>query len=140
MKQSIFGATILILLNVLSFGALAQENPLAKAISQGCEKELETHCTGVTPGAGRVLACLYAYGDKLSGQCELALYDASVQLEQAVGLLSDVADECDDDLDEYCDSVSKGEGRLIICLQEHEKQISGRCKKALANAGLSEKD
>ena len=43
------------------------------------EAELETYCKDVTPGDGRILACLYAHGDKLSGQCEYALYDAAEQ-------------------------------------------------------------
>ena len=33
----------------------------------------------MTPGQGRVLACLYAHGDKLSAKCEYALYDAAAQ-------------------------------------------------------------
>ncbi|WPL19272.1 Cysteine rich repeat [Thiorhodovibrio winogradskyi] len=138
MNRSIFATTIFVFFTVLASGALAQGNPLAKTLSKGCKNEVEAHCADVTPGAGRILACLYAYGDKLSGQCELALYDASVQLEQAVDLLTDVAKECDQDLDEYCDSVAAGEARLLICLQKHEEQVSDGCKKALSNAGLKE--
>ena len=46
---------------------------LAEDDLQHCASELQTHCAAVTPGEGRLLACLYAYGDKLSAQCELAL-------------------------------------------------------------------
>jgi hypothetical protein len=51
---------------------------LVQTVKDGCKKELESYCKDVTPGKGRVLACLYAYEDKLSGGCVYALYDASV--------------------------------------------------------------
>ena len=72
---------------------------LIESVANGCEKELTTYCSSVTPGDGRILACLYAHSDKLSGQCEYALYDAAVQLERFIAKLSYVANECDADLD-----------------------------------------
>ena len=57
---------------------------LVEGVVTGCKAELEKYCSNVTPGEGRVLACLYAHNDKLSGRCEYALYDAAVQLERAV--------------------------------------------------------
>ncbi|MBW2407279.1 MAG: hypothetical protein JRF17_07910, partial [Deltaproteobacteria bacterium] len=83
-----------------------------------------------------VLACLFAHEDKLSGKCEYALYDAAVQLERAVAALSYVANECDADLDKYCGSIAPGKGRLLECLEKHDKQVSGRCKQAIKDVGL----
>jgi len=40
---------------------------LVDTITKGCDKELKEYCRSVTPGEGRVLACLYAFNDKLSG-------------------------------------------------------------------------
>jgi hypothetical protein len=90
----------------------------------------------VTPGEGRILACLYAYGDKLSARCEFALFDAAVQLERAISALGYVANECDADLEKFCGSVAAGEGRLLECLEKNEKKVSGRCKEALREVGL----
>lgn len=109
---------------------------LVDTVAKGCEKELNSYCTNVTPGEGRILACLYAYGDKLSGQCEYALYDAAVQLERAVAALSYLANECDADLEKYCSSVNPGQGRLIDCLEKNSKNISKRCKQAVKDVGL----
>ena len=81
--------------------ALAQEG-VVQTVTEGCNKEINSYCKGVTPGEGRLLACLYAYGDRLSNRCEFALYDASVQLERAVNALSYVANECRNDLNAYC--------------------------------------
>ena len=118
-----------------AFAVYAADNPLNQA-AEGCKTEIETYCSQVTLGQGRLLACLYAYGDKLSGQCEYALYDAAVQLERAVAALSYVAKECDDDLNSLCGSVASGEGRLLQCLESKEDQVSGRCKQALRDVGL----
>ena len=109
---------------------------LVETVAKGCEKELAAYCQGVTPGDGRILACLYAHADKLSGQCEYALFDAAAQLERAVAALAYLAYECGDDLEKYCIDVSAGEGRLLDCLNRNEKKVSGRCKQALKATGL----
>ena len=115
--------------------ALAQEG-VVQAVKEGCQNEIKTYCQGVTPGEGRLLACLYAYGDKLSGRCEYALYDASVQLERAVNALSYVANECRGDMNAYCSTVKPGEGRLLDCLEKNNKKVSNRCNQAIKDVGL----
>ena len=112
------------------------EQGVIETIANGCKSELEKYCQTVTPGDGRVLACLYAHGDKLSGQCEYALYDAAVQLERAVAALSYVVNECADDIDMLCSAVSAGEGRLLNCLNKNEKKVSARCNQALKDVDL----
>ena len=107
-----------------------------KTVVKGCQKEIEGFCKDVTPGQGRILACLYAHNDKLSGSCEYALYDAAVRLERAVAALTYVANECEDDLDKFCAAVEGGEGRLVECLIENEKKVSDRCNQALKDVGL----
>ncbi len=112
--------------------AMAADESLLDSVVQGCMTELETYCKDVTPGQKRVLACLYAHNDKLSGKCEYALYDAAVQLERAVAALSYVVNECTDDLNKFCSKVEAGEGRLLACLDEHAPDVSARCKDAIA--------
>jgi hypothetical protein len=128
-----FVALAILLLGINS--AIAQQD-LVETVANGCKTELEKYCNQVTPGQGRVLACLYAYGDKLSSKCEYALYDAAVQLERAVAALSYVANECDADMEKYCASIAPGEGRLLECLEKHDKEVSGRCKQALKDVKL----
>ena len=131
---------------VLVFGGVvsAQQKGPAEAVAQGivdsvkkgCDKELKTYCKDVTPGEGRVLACLYAYEDKLSGQCEYTLYDAAAQLERAVNALSYAVNECRDDLTKFCSDIKPGEGRLLQCIDKNDAKVSGRCKQALKDTGL----
>ncbi len=108
-------------------------------VANGCKIEIDSYCSDVTPGEGRVLACLYARQDKLSSACEYALYDAAVQLERAVSLMTFVASECADDLEKHCQSVEAGEGRLLKCLEDNQKDVSNRCKTALQATGMKSK-
>jgi hypothetical protein len=102
-----------------------------ETVAKGCENELTSYCKDVTPGEGRILACLYARSDKLTGRCEYALYDAAVQLERFVAALSYVANECDADLEKFCADIEVGEGRVLKCLDENSSKISARCTQAL---------
>ncbi|MFC1664499.1 cysteine rich repeat-containing protein [Pseudomonadota bacterium] len=124
---------------VMSFGlltpALAAESVI-ESVAKGCEKELTKYCSSVTPGEGRVLACMYAHEDKLSGQCEFALYDAAAQLQRFVSALSYLANECAEDLDKHCAAVEAGEGRLAECLLKNKSKLQKRCVAAIEQTDL----
>jgi hypothetical protein len=122
-------------LSLLPSMSWAQQDLLA-SVKDGCKKELDSFCKEVTPGEGRVLACLYAFSDKLTGRCEYALYDASTQLQHAVATLTYVANECADDLQKHCAAVEAGGGRLAACLKKNEKDVSQRCKDAMKDVGV----
>jgi len=135
MKQGLMWIVVAAL--ALVFGGCASAKyPLAESVQKGCEQELTTYCKEVTPGEGRVLACLYAHEDKLSVACEYALYDAAAQLESALTALAYVADACRDDLVTYCAESNIGEGRLLDCLDKNEAKVSAPCKQALKDTGL----
>ncbi len=109
---------------------------LIETVANGCKDEIQKYCSQVTPGEGRMLACLYAFEDKLSGRCEYALYDAASRLERAVAALSYAVNECSADLKQYCSGVASGEGRLLDCLQKNDNKVSQRCKQARKDVGL----
>jgi hypothetical protein len=112
------------------------QQSLLETVANGCKAEIEKYCSNVTPGEGRLLACLYAYEDKLSGRCEYALYDAASRLERIVAALAYTANECSSDLKQYCSGVAAGEGRLLECLQKNDDKVSKRCKQARKDVGL----
>ena len=118
------------LLSTGAFTANAVED-LIDTVATGCAAELESFCANVTPGEGRILACLYAHEDKLNGQCEYALYDAAAQLERFVSGLSYLANECHDDLVNHCQNVEIGEGRLAGCLLDNKDKLQSRCATAI---------
>ena len=133
MKRTVL--TVVVMAVFLMTGAGAMADPV-KTIEDGCKVELDKYCAMVTPGEGRVLACLFSYQDKLSNRCEYALYDAAAQLERAVAALTYVANECDNDLEKFCSDVVPGEGRLKECIDKNVANVSDRCKKAMKDVGM----
>lgn len=119
-----------------SVAGAAGGTSLTEQVKEGCKAELESHCKDVTPGEGRLLACLYAFEDKLSSRCDYALYDASMRLERAVAALSHGATECKSDINKHCGNVQAGEGRIIDCLKKNEAKLSKRCHRAMKDIGL----
>jgi hypothetical protein len=55
-------------LALASFGAHAQDFTAEQRAA--CKGDYETFCKGVTPGGGRVLACLSKESAKLSAACK----------------------------------------------------------------------
>ena len=67
MKKRVVLLAIVAMFFVSVSSAWAVED-LVETVATGCEKELTTYCKDVTPGEGRILACLYAHSDKLTGR------------------------------------------------------------------------
>jgi hypothetical protein len=109
----------------------AQED-LVDYLLDSCETELTSYCGQVTPGDGRLIHCMAAHEDKLSGQCEYALYQASSILEQMAVAVNYLIQSCAVDAETHCSAVAAGEGRLLMCLEEHAEEISDTCKSAMA--------
>jgi len=135
MRRLIAGSMVVGAL-LLSGGRAQAEDTLVDGVKKACNKELTTFCKGVVPGQGRVLACLYAFEDRVSDQCAYAVYDAAVQLEQAVAALKFAATQCKDDLKKFCADVKPGQGRGLACINRNEKDVSQQCKDALKQTGL----
>jgi hypothetical protein len=135
MRKTILASAVLGAL-LLTGGRAQAADTLADSVKKACNKELTTFCKGVVPGEGRVLACLYAFEDKVSDKCAYAVYDAVDQLERAVAALKFAAGECKEDLQKYCADVKPGQGRGLACIDKNEKSVSQRCKDALKQTGL----
>jgi hypothetical protein len=135
MRKNVVTSMVLGALLLIGRPALAADT-VADNVRKSCNKELTTFCKGVPEGEGRILACLYAFEAKVSDKCVQAVYDAAVQLEQAVAALKLAANECKADLQRYCADVKLGEGRGLACLNKHDKDVSQSCKDALKTTGL----
>jgi hypothetical protein len=135
MKHAMMWLVVIGMVFVYS-GVVSAQQALIDSVAKGCDKEIKTFCKDVTPGEGRVLACLYAHEEKLSGQCEYALYDAAVQLERVINALAYAANECREELTKYCSDIKPGGGRLLQCIEKNDAKVSSRCKQALKKTGL----
>lgn len=124
-------AIFLLVLSCSLASTASAMDTVIESMAKGCEEELTSYCSNVTPGEGRILACMYAHEDKISGKCEFALYDAAAQLERFIGALTYLANECDEDLDTHCAAVEMGEGRLAQCLLDNKDKLQKRCADAI---------
>ena len=109
------------------------EDTLVEYLVTACETDIENYCNQVTPGNGRLLHCMAAHEDKISGQCEYALYQAATLLDQLSAAIVYVAEQCRTEIETICSDIVMGEGRLASCVAEHEAEASNGCKRAIAD-------
>jgi hypothetical protein len=114
----------------------AMQGQLGEQVLDGCNTELARFCAEVTPEEGRLLACLYAHGDKLSKQCDYALHTAAARLERAISAITYVASECRAELEIHCAEIAAGEGRMSQCLKDHASELGPGCDQALTEVGV----
>jgi len=137
MKRIGISVVIVVLVGFLSGPASAQRD-LVETITRDCRGEIARYCGSVSPGRSRMLACLYAYSDKLTAACGFALIDGAPELDRSIANLALAAKGCGDDLRAYCSRVSPGEGRLLDCLNKNGDKVSAQCKEALKAGGLKD--
>ena len=140
------GAWLFVALFGFAVAASAQismkKDPMKRAESaiqtfaEGCAKELKTYCAAVKPGDGRIIACLYAHSDKISGQCEFAFYEAAIQLDRAISGIVYVATQCRQDIVTHCAGVKIGDGRIVQCLKQNAAKLKSPCNQALKDVNL----
>jgi hypothetical protein len=129
-----FKLSTIVAVAALLIGAQASaQDSLLEYVVGACEGDLEQYCSQVTPGEGRLLHCVAAHEDKLSGQCEYALYQAASLLEQLTVAIGYFAEQCETEIETLCGNVMGGEGRLLSCLAENEAEVGDSCKKAIAD-------
>ncbi len=110
--------------------ATAQEDLLDYVVS-ACEKDLVQFCSTVNPGEGRLLHCVAAHEDQLSGQCAYALYQAATLLDQLAAAIGYFAESCAADIKTHCGDVLPGEGRVLACLTDKEESLTAACSQAI---------
>ena len=66
MKRNVLVVVVAVLLLSVT-GAWAQDS-IIDNVMKACETEINTYCSQVTLGEGRLLACFYAHEDKISGR------------------------------------------------------------------------
>jgi hypothetical protein len=74
-----------------------------------------------------------AHEDKISSQCNYALYQTAALLEQLAAALNYVAQECGEDIQTLCSDVAIGEGRVLACLDANDEKVGDSCKQAIAD-------
>src|SRR5262245_66380114 len=88
-------------------------------IESACGAELRNFCSTVTPGEGRLLLCMQAHEDKLSTPCELALFDASRNIQQTMQKIGRVVEPCWTDIQMQC----AGSSSIAQCVNEKRANL-----------------
>lgn len=112
----------------------AEEESVAEMVLKDCGIEIEDFCGTVTPGRGRIVACLYAHNDQLSELCEGALEIGIIQFKIIMSAVSHVAEQCSRDLEKHCEGLEVGGGQIYQCLVENKDNLEENCREAFAEA------
>ena len=131
--MKIRSVVILVAAAMAAITSASAQDSLLEYVVGACEDDLNQYCSQVTPGEGRLLHCVAAHEDKVSGQCEYALYQAASLLEQLSVAMSYFAQSCATEIQTLCSEVEAGEGRLLACLDENSEQVGETCKTAIAD-------
>jgi hypothetical protein len=94
-------------------------------VEDACADDIEELCGSLTPGEGRIAACVREHEDLLSRRCRLTLFLVSRRIRQAV---SNFADECGSRLRAQCSNAEK----LGECAEEKSASISPACHTMVA--------
>lgn len=94
-----------------------------------CSADIERFCGDVTPGEGRIAACLQSKEDQISQSCN----QARLNLAQIISNRVDEVEiafrkSCGSDVRKYCSNVPSRMGRLYSCLSDHEEELSSSCQ------------
>jgi Cysteine rich repeat len=91
-----------------------------------CAADAAKFCKDVK-GMQGTMQCLKEHEADLSPQCQ-----ARVQAMEA--RVKEMSDACQGDVQQFCQDVSPGGGRIAACLKQHESELSSSCKATLAQA------
>jgi len=117
---------------LIGANSMAQDS-LVEHLVRSCESDIQSYCSQVTPGNGRMLHCMAAHEDKISGRCQYAFYQAASILEQLATATAYIASQCATDIETHCSDVAMGEGRILACLADNEAEVSDACKQAVSD-------
>jgi len=104
-----------------------------------CKQAIEQFCHGVSPGSGRLHACLRSSIGKIKQpRCVDMVSQAWSAEKQDVTINPRVQAHCKNEMEAYCKGVEHGQQRVLICLKQHEKStgFTGACKEAVESVGV----
>ena len=108
----------------------------AQAIFASCEKDIAKFCQEVTPGHGRLSACLYAHEDQVSLSCDAAIAETADLIDVLFEQLRFAKQQCGADIAKLCSEVDIGQGRIFSCLYEQKPALSAPCSELVNNVQL----
>ncbi len=114
--SSVFAAAFVIGLGTINVAADGLAARL-QAVAKSCDTDIQTYCTGMTPGGGKIVRCLGSNYMNVSPSCRATMASA-------------MNDLCGQDLARLCPGSALGSGQAESCLQSHIADLKGACKSA----------
>ena len=105
----------------------------AQSIFDSCANDLEVYCSQVTPGDGRLSACIYAHEDKVTDECDAATENLSTLMDWFLETVRYAYDQCADDIRNHCGGTEFGDGRILSCLTGKSSELTDGCQEAVLN-------
>jgi hypothetical protein len=119
-RQSVIRISLAVFIAVVvGLGFLAV--PQAFAERGACRDDVAKYCKDVQPGEGRMIKCMKEHEKDLSPGCKANMAEMEKKYHEA-------REDCKDDVMKFCSDIKPGQGRIIHCLKEHEKELSPQCK------------
>lgn len=109
------------------FATAGVQHSSAQPMHEVCRADIRHYCDTVTPGDGRIMACLYAHEDKIADECDTVTYDVSSAIDSMFGLIANVLSNCTPDIEKYCADLESGQGRILSCLNENAAKLTEPC-------------
>ncbi len=141
MGKKITSATLLVAIAcAVSTGPASTS--MAGSLMTACSPDIASLCKGVREGRGRISACLFAHGNRISAPCKPELSKVARKVAFKPGAPAGAADEarlkkvCATDIRSHCKGIAPGEGRLLACLYAWSNRVSSPCE-AEAKAMIS---
>lgn len=94
-------------------------------VEDACGDDIEEYCGDVTPGGGRVAACIHAHADMLSRRCRFTLFRTARNIRSAV---ENIADECWNNIKEQCGNQQN----IGECAVQKSSSLSPKCQTVVA--------
>jgi len=102
-----------------------------------CGKDVETYCSDVRLGSGRIEACLTKNSSRISQQCTTDFPKVVALLDARAAAQAAVPQVCKADAARLCEDFRLGRARVIRCLtrEDNTRRVSNRCNAAIDDAG-----
>ncbi len=125
-------AVLVATLALLGSGARAAEEEQAAAAS--CHDEVVTLCPDTAAGSAEHARCVRDIASKLSPACR----DLVRRRSSRTAGIEALRQVCDAEIDDHCDEVRRGSGRLLRCLRGlDDEKLSAPCEVYLESLALA---
>lgn len=114
-----------LLVPAIALVALAPAPPAAAQVD--CRQAVAELCPGISPGTPELRSCVRTNAGKLPAECRARLLPPRSQLTAGMEALRK---SCGAEIDQHCDEVQRGGGRLLRCLRALDEEKTGESCRA----------